>query len=259
MKNEEYHPAPYWNKVANRIKKTKRGGGSLAGDHEPYYAYKRKKFLKLLHSVDFNNNKVLEIGCGPGGNLKEIATNYSPEKLVGADISAEMLSLAGQNLENHPVSLHKVNGESLPFADGEFDLVFTATVLQHNTSESMLVRNLEEICRVCSDRLILFERVERKITGDDLCLGRPVAYYQQLVEGQGFKLVSVKPINVRVSYLVCGAIRKIFNARDHEEGMPPSQATVILQKMMLPVTRVLDRLVGSMSDVTKMEFRRVDR
>ena len=191
--------------------------------------------------------------------MKEIATNYSPEKLVGADISAEMLSLAGQNLVDLPVSLQKVDGESLPFADGEFDLVFTATVLQHNTDESMLMRNLEEICRVCGDELILFERVERKITGDDLCLGRPVAYYQQLVEEQGFKLVSVKPINVRISYLVCGAIRKIFNSRDHEEGMPPSGATVILQKMMLPVTRVLDRMVGSMSDVTKMEFRRADR
>lgn len=257
MKNEAYHPEPYWNKVADRIKKRKRGG-SLAGDYEPYYAYKRKKFLKLLHSVDFNNKKVLEIGCGPGGNLKEIATNYSPEKLIGADISAEMLSLAGQNLENLPVSLHKVNGESLPFAGGEFDIVFTATVLQHNTDESMLKRNLEEICRVCGDKLILFERIERKITGDDLCQGRPVAYYQQLVEDQGFKLVSVDPINVRISYLVCGAIRKIFNARDHEEGMPPSQATVLLQKILLPVTRVLDRMVVSMSDVTKMEFRRAE-
>lgn len=76
-----------------KIKFRKESDNVIAGDDEPYYRYKREKFLGLLNEIEFTNKKVLEIGCGPGGNLLEIHS-HKPNKLVGVDISNQMVELA---------------------------------------------------------------------------------------------------------------------------------------------------------------------
>ncbi|HZV43771.1 MAG TPA: methyltransferase domain-containing protein, partial [Saprospiraceae bacterium] len=152
----KYHPEPYWSDVAKRIK-SRSGKNVIAGDDEPYYRYKRKQFLALLKEVDFKGKNVLEIGSGPGGNLKELLS-LSPAKLTGADISNDMIELAKSNLPES-VSLVKTNGTTLPFADRSFDYVFTATVLQHNTDEQMLEQLINEICRVSAEQVFIFESI----------------------------------------------------------------------------------------------------
>ena len=138
----DYHPEPYWSEVAKRIK-SRKGENIIAGDDEPFYRYKRKKFLKMLNSIDFNGKSVLEIGCGPGGNL-QVVWKESPLRLVGADISTEMIELSREKLPQE-IELIKIDGTSLPFQDKEFDFVFTATVLQHNTDEQMLKKIMAEV------------------------------------------------------------------------------------------------------------------
>ena len=201
----EYHPEPYWSDVAKRIK-ARKGKNVIAGDDEPYYRYKRERFLSLLNEVDFKGKTVLEIGSGPGGNLKALLAK-SPKSLTGVDISPDMVELAKSNLPPE-VTIIKVNGTSLPFEDRSFDYVFTATVLQHNTDETMLKQLMAELCRVAAEKVFLFERTEGEITGDSLCYGRPVAYYEAICRQHGFELASSKRINIRACYYVSGAIRK---------------------------------------------------
>jgi len=248
-----YHPEEYWSEVALRIK-SRKGKNIIAGDDEPFYRYKRKKFLRLLETIDFSNKTVLEVGCGPGGNLRYI-WKTSPKRLVGADISEEMIQLSREKLPED-IELFKINGIKLPFKDYEFDYVFTATVLQHNTNEKMLRELMSEICRVCGDKVILFERIEKRIKGDKLCYGRPISFYKKLCEQQGFNLKTVRFINVRVSYFISGAIRKLLNPTLRQEGEPLSKFAVMLQKITLPVTRQLDSLFKSKKDVAKLEFER---
>ena len=205
---DNYHPEPYWTAVANRILQ-REDNNVIAGDDEPYYRYKRKKFLKLLGSLDFSGKVVLELGPGPGGNLNFVS-GRGPKRLVGADISEQMLKLSKVNNPTG-VELVKIDGEHLPFKDDEFDLTFTATVLQHNTDEAMLRQIVGELCRVTRKELSLFEKVESTIKGDELCLGRPVSYYEEMVKPFGFRLKEVKYINLNVSFYVSGAIRKLLN------------------------------------------------
>jgi SAM-dependent methyltransferase len=250
----EYHPEPYWSDVAKRIK-ARKGKNVIAGDDEPYYRYKRERFLSLFHEVDFSGKKVLEIGSGPGGNLKELLSR-SPKSLTGVDISPDMVELAKSNLPPE-VNIIKVNGTSLPFEDRAFDIVFTATVLQHNTDEIMLKQLMAELCRVSGDRVFLFERIEDTIIGDALCYGRPVSYYENICRQQGFELVSSKWINIRTSYYVSGAIRKGLNSKDRVEGEALNGISVFLQNVTLPVTRQLDKLFTSRKDIARLEFKRI--
>ena len=249
----EYHPEPYWSDVAKRIK-SREGENVIAGDDEPFYRYKRKQFLKMLHVVDFTGKSILEIGSGPGGNLKEIWTK-NPSRLAGADISLEMILIAQNHLPDK-IELEKIDGTSLPFQNQEFDYVFTATVLQHNTNEEMLKNIMAELCRVSKEKVFLFERIEPKIKGDDLCYGRPVQYYEEICNQYGFELQSKSFINIRVSYFISGIIRKVFGRKSRIEGEPYRKSVIVLQNITLPVTRLLDKVFVSNKDVARLEFKR---
>lgn len=250
---KSYQPEPYWSEVAKRIED--RGKGNvIAGDDEPYYRYKRKRFLEMLRSTPMAGKSVLEVGHGPGGNLLE-ALALGPKTLTGVDISQDMIDLARKQVPEQ-VKLLKIDGTHLPFADQAFDLVFTATVLQHNTNEEMLRSIVKEICRVSNERVVLFERVESPIRGDELCLGRPVTYYAALLEPFGFRLESKRFINVRISYFMAGAIRKLLNPKSRVEGEPLSPLSLTLQNMLLPITSLLDRIFPSQTDVCRMTFAR---
>lgn len=250
----QYHPEPYWSEVAKRIK-SRKGKNVIAGDDEPYYRYKRKKFLDLLLENDYSGKTVLEIGSGPGGNLKELLSK-SPKSLTGVDISSDMVELAKSNLPSQ-VEIIKINGTKLPFEDKSFDYVFTATVLQHNTDESMLIQLMGEIARVAKEKIFIFERIEDVITGDELCYGRPVGYYADIFAKHGFKLSSEKFINIRSSYYVCGAIRKGLNPGTREEGEPLNKISNLLQNITLPVTRMFDGIFKSRKDIARLEFQRI--
>jgi ubiquinone/menaquinone biosynthesis C-methylase UbiE len=252
MSNSSYHPESYWTEVGSRIKARENGKNVIAGDDEPYYRYKRKKFLELLNEVHFEGKRVLEVGCGPGGNLAEIV-KAKPKRLVGVDISAQMVELSAEKL-GEGAEVIKINGTSIPFGDRTFDIVFTATVLQHNTDEEMLRQIMGEICRVSSDRVYLFERIENEIKGDALCLGRPVDYYSGIMATHGFQLASTRFINIRSSYYVSGAIRKLLNPANRQEGEPLNGISVALQKLTLPITRQVDKLHRSDKDICRLEY-----
>ena len=250
----DYNPEKYWDEVARNI--SSRGDIKIiAGDDEPYYRYKRKRFLEVLDTIDLKNKKVLEIGSGPGGNL-DFIYNKGCRQLTGADISSDMVALSKKLLEGKNVEIVKINGKDLPFTDRQFDIVFTSTVLQHNTDENILKPLVKEICRVSGKEVLLFERIESSIQGHESNLGRPVKYYEALLKQNGFELESTKPLPIQASYLVCGAIRKIFNSKTRKEGEPLSKTSILLEKLSLPVTSFLDKIIPSNRDVILMQFKR---
>lgn len=252
MSESNYHPEPYWSEVAKRVK-SREGENVVAGDDSPFYRYKRKKLENWLNQIDFADKKVMELGSGPGGNL-DLVWAKDPSKLVGADISADMILLAKERLSNPKIELVKIDGQTLPFEDNSFDIVFTVTVLQHNTDEEMLKNIINELCRVSGDKLVLFERIESTIKGSELCLGRPVEYYEQLCIKNGFHLDTTNYINIQTSWFVAGAIRKLLNPKTREEGQPINKFSWILQSILLPLTKLLDKIFTSKRDLAQLIF-----
>ena len=174
---------------------------------------------------------------------------------MGVDISEEMISLASSILPDS-VELTKIDGTTLPFPDDSVDLVFTATVLQHNTDETMLRPLVREIARVAKEEVQLFERIDNPIAGDELCFGRPVNYYADMLEQAGFVLVDTEFINIHASYLVAGSIRKGLNSKQREEGEPLNGLSLGLQRALLPLSKRLDRVMTRNRDLARLSFRR---
>jgi SAM-dependent methyltransferase len=249
-----YEIEKYWNRVAENVS-TRDDLKLIAGDDEPYYRYKRELFLKLFDKISFQNKRILEVGSGPGGNL-DFLTNKGCLEIIGVDVSEKMVELSKRILGNKSVQIQKIDGSSLPFVSSYFDLVFTSTVLQHNTDEVRLKELIKSICRVSASEVVIFERIEKIISGHETNLGRPVEYYKGLFNENGFDMVKVEFLQIQASYIVCGVIRKLFNRRDRKEGEPVSKISRSLQATILPITRIIDRIIPSNRDLAMLCFRK---
>ena len=72
--------------------------------------------------------RVLEVGCGSGSNLLELASlGFDASRLVGNELLAERAAAARRQLPAATV-LHEGDATQLPFDDGSFDLVYQSTV-----------------------------------------------------------------------------------------------------------------------------------
>ena len=74
------------------------------------------------HIPDEDDLRVLDIGCGNGALLKQLAPNIKSGS--GVDASEEILKQARRmNERNEHVDFHAIDGPVLPFPDNSFDLV----------------------------------------------------------------------------------------------------------------------------------------
>lgn len=95
--------------------------------------------------------RVLEVGCNVGGNLRWIAEHVPPRGVCGVDINEKALARLRQ--EHPEVNPHWSTARSLPYRDQWFDLVFTMGVLIHQP-EATLPLVIGEMVR-CSRRWVL--------------------------------------------------------------------------------------------------------
>ncbi|KAI8638062.1 S-adenosyl-L-methionine-dependent methyltransferase [Parasitella parasitica] len=76
----------------------------------------------ILRGIDMENSNtvVLDLGCGPGTWLMDVATEYPSSQFIGVD----MCDVFPNNIRPPNVSFQKGNAlERLPFSDGTFDFV----------------------------------------------------------------------------------------------------------------------------------------
>lgn len=110
------------------------------------------KFADLIHSEvtkHFGSPKrILELGCGSGGNLSRFADSVC----VGIDPCAKNIELADKDGPRIVLGDHT---DLIKYETNEFDVGFTCSVLDHIENFGPA---LTELCRVCK-RLLLFEPI----------------------------------------------------------------------------------------------------
>jgi ubiquinone/menaquinone biosynthesis C-methylase UbiE len=93
--------------------------------------------------------KLLDIGCGTGRTLHQIARTHPQMRLHGCDLSPNYIRLARKRLENvSELTLAVENGEHLPWADNTFDVV-TSTYMFHELPRNARRNVVREMFRVC--------------------------------------------------------------------------------------------------------------
>lgn len=91
------------------------------------------QFLTLMHELDLKGDeRVLDVGCGPGISTVKLAQLLPRGKAIGVDITDKMLEIARQRAKAHKlknVTFLKEDAMSLSFPDETFDVVFSSYLL----------------------------------------------------------------------------------------------------------------------------------
>lgn len=117
---------------------------------QPGYIRNRdaRTFLPFLLPHLHPGMDILDAGCGIGAIALDLATTYSPRRIVGMDVDADQIATARRwTAERGIRSAEFAVGSvyELPFADASFDVVYANTVLLYLRDP---VRALSEMRRV---------------------------------------------------------------------------------------------------------------
>ena len=119
--------------------------------------FKARKIVALVGEARFRDaRRVLEIGCGSGVISSTLARFGSPGLAVDAvDVVDSRVDTAGYTFQ-------RVEGTTLPFADGVFDLVISNHVIEHVGAIDDQLRHLAEIRRVLAPGGMVYLAVPNK-------------------------------------------------------------------------------------------------
>lgn len=126
--------------------------------NDPFTKYKiLKKVDDFVSSVKSKYKKdtltMLELGCGTGEYTKLIASRFPKSKIIGIDISPDILKVAESKcakLKN--VKFHTSSAYDMKFKDKSFDVVFGFYILHHLNARKLS----PEINRVMKSSGILY-------------------------------------------------------------------------------------------------------
>lgn len=125
--------------------------------------------------------RLLEFGCGTGSNLLVIRGDAPESDIIGIDIDAEVLAIAGEKLEQAglDIQLDQYDGCRLPYGDASFDAVYSCLVFHHLTGDGKR-EALAEIHRVLrpGGRFILVDWGRQSMP-----FMRPLFFMVQLLDG----------------------------------------------------------------------------
>jgi ubiquinone/menaquinone biosynthesis C-methylase UbiE len=96
---------------------------------------------------DASRVRLLDVACGTGRTLHQLAVAHPALRLYGVDLSPAYVRLARRRLADAEVALAVENAEALPFADGAFD-VATSVYLFHELPRNTRRAVARELWRV---------------------------------------------------------------------------------------------------------------
>ena len=107
-----------------------------------------RKLIQRLELKD--NDRVLEVGPGPGYFSAKVAQSISSGILTLCDIQQEMLDLAKRRLERRKIfniEYHLCNGISFPFENNRYDVIYMVTVLGEIENQQQYIEEFYRLLR----------------------------------------------------------------------------------------------------------------
>jgi len=118
--------------------------------------YQRQPFMEAaVGFARYPARKLLEIGCGLGTDLFQFARQGA--RVVGLDLTVRGVSLARRRfrMEDVPGEFLTGDAENLPFADGQFDVVYSFGVLHHTPDTGKAFREIHRILKPGGEAVVM--------------------------------------------------------------------------------------------------------
>ena len=112
------------------------------------YRYSTQPFMhELIGFHRFVGQRLLEVGCGLGVDLREFA--LAGAQVVGMDMSARSVALARRHFRIFGTEGKFIQSDSehLPFADESFDIVYSFGVLHHTPNTQAAIEECWRVLR----------------------------------------------------------------------------------------------------------------
>jgi SAM-dependent methyltransferase len=130
----------------------------LSGEDPEFFAeYKAVEAARVMAAVGLRPERIMDFGAGRGNCVAHLQRAFPDAALTALDVSSRSLTHCAARAIR-PLETVCYDGQSLPFENASFDLVFTACVFHHIPAEDH-IRLLAEIRRTLTPkgRFILFE------------------------------------------------------------------------------------------------------
>jgi demethylmenaquinone methyltransferase/2-methoxy-6-polyprenyl-1,4-benzoquinol methylase len=126
----------------------------------------RRRIISELKKYTMNG-LLVDVGCGSGNLIVEIAQKFKTIDLIGVDISDQILELAKQRVIKYElkerIKLEIGNVESLPFPDNSIDFIISSLSLHHWTNSKVAFKEIFRTLKRNGSLLIFdFRRNSRK-------------------------------------------------------------------------------------------------
>jgi demethylmenaquinone methyltransferase/2-methoxy-6-polyprenyl-1,4-benzoquinol methylase len=133
------------------------GTGMFAQTERPGWPQEVAELIAVIEALPAA--AVLDVGCGTG-----FLTAHLAGEVVGLDQSTEMLEIATPRIA--PGRVIRGEGVALPFADGEFDRVFTSHFYGHLLGEQR-GHFLQQAARVAGELVIVDSALREGVAAEE--------------------------------------------------------------------------------------------
>jgi len=109
----------------------------------PGQAYNTPAMLQLAASINADQGRLLDIGCGDGQLLKLLAERFPDIEMAGLTVSEEERRVCGERFDVRVGDMH-----SLPWQEAAFDVVISRHSLEHSISPLSALFEVNRILRL---------------------------------------------------------------------------------------------------------------